>query len=169
MAIPHPDLRAMVDANVLFAGMVWPRWPYEVLTHAANGDFQMVLVPQVITEARKNISLKFPGFREQLDQFLTEVHYELVNNPSKVEVDANKDLCRHEQDVPILVAAIKSKVQCLVTSDRDLTVQDSTTFRLHRQLQVLLPAVFLRDWMGWSSEALERVRQRTWKDLESPA
>ena len=44
----------MVDANVLFAGLVWPRWSYEVLRHAANGDFHMILVPQVIAEARKN-------------------------------------------------------------------------------------------------------------------
>ena len=158
----------MVDANVLFAGLVWPRWSYEVLRHAANGDFKMVLVPQVITEARKNISRKFPGFSESLEQFLTEVRYELAKSPSSAEVAANNDLCRHEQDVPILVAAIKAKVQCLVTNDRDLTVQDSTTIKLHRQVLVLLPPVFLRDYLGWTSEALERVRHRTWRGIQSP-
>ena len=167
MASLQADLRVIVDANVLFAGLVWPRWSYEVLRHAANGDFHMILVPQVIAEARKNIGRKFTGFMEPLEQFLTDTRYELVNSPSAVEVAANIDLCRHETDVPIAVAAIKAKVQCLVTNDRDLTVQDDTTFRFHRQVQVLLPAVFLRDWMGWTSEALERVRQRTWKDLGS--
>ena len=139
----------------------------EAKVKAANGDFQMILVPQVIAEARKNIGRKFPGFIEPFEQFLSDTRYELVNTPSSAEVAANIDLCRHETDVPIAVAAIKAKVQCLVTNDRDLTVQDATTLRFHRQMRVLLPAMFLRDWMGWTSEALERVRQRIWKDLES--
>jgi len=100
---------------------------------------------------------------------LRDARYELVNNPSGDEVAANIDLCRHEPDVPIVLAAIKSKAQCIVTSDRDLTVLDSTTVKLHRQVQVMLPPAFLREMMGWTSEALETIRQRTWKDFDSPA
>jgi hypothetical protein len=35
----------------------------------------------------------------------------------------------------------------------------------------MLPAVFLHDVLGWSSEALEAIRTRTWADLleERPA
>jgi hypothetical protein len=29
----------------------------------------------------------------------------------------------------------------------------------------MLPAVFLRDVLGWSSEALETIRYRRWEDL----
>jgi hypothetical protein len=29
----------------------------------------------------------------------------------------------------------------------------------------MLPAVFLRDVVGWSSEAMEAIRTRTWEDL----
>jgi predicted nucleic acid-binding protein len=39
----QPELRVMVDANILIAGSVWPRWPYEVLQHALRGDFGLVL------------------------------------------------------------------------------------------------------------------------------
>ena len=77
---------------------------------------------------------------------------------------ANIDLCRHESDVPIVLAAIKSKAQCSVTNDRDLTVLDSTTVKLHRQVQVMLPPVFLREMMGWTSEELEK--EYTTKDME---
>lgn len=168
MASRQPDLRVMVDANVLFAGLIWPRWSYEILRYAVVGDFQMVLVPQVIAEVRRNVGRKFPGFSEPLDQFLQCARYELVNNPSLDEVAANMDLCRHEPDVPIALAAIKSKVLCLVTNDRDLTVADSTTVKLHQQVRVMLPPIFLREMMGWTSEALEMVRYRTWKDLSPP-
>lgn len=37
--LPRNPLRAMVDANVLIAGTAWPRFSYEVLSHAAQGDF----------------------------------------------------------------------------------------------------------------------------------
>ena len=32
------DSRVMLDANVLIAGSVWPRWPYEVLQHALRAS-----------------------------------------------------------------------------------------------------------------------------------
>ena len=52
---PNPDLRVMVDANILIAGVVWPRWPYEVLRHALRGDFRLVLSEYVIQQARRRI------------------------------------------------------------------------------------------------------------------
>jgi predicted nucleic acid-binding protein len=52
MATNPPDkLRVMVDANVLFAGTLWPRFPYEVLRHAVLGDYQLVLSSRIIDEA----------------------------------------------------------------------------------------------------------------------
>jgi predicted nucleic acid-binding protein len=45
MDSPATDLRVMVDANILIAGVVWPRFPYEVLRHALKGDCQLILSP----------------------------------------------------------------------------------------------------------------------------
>ena len=39
MATDEKTLRGMVDANILIAGSVWPRWPFKVLQHAIRGDF----------------------------------------------------------------------------------------------------------------------------------
>ncbi len=60
MAVPNPSLRVMVDANVLIAGIGWPRWPYALLQHAIAGDFQLVLSPYVIEEARRNLQRIVP-------------------------------------------------------------------------------------------------------------
>ena len=60
MAKPRPDIRVMLDANVLIAGSVWPRWPYEILQHALRGDFQLVLSPYVIAQAEAQIAKSFP-------------------------------------------------------------------------------------------------------------
>jgi predicted nucleic acid-binding protein len=51
MEITHRDLGVMVDANILIAGSVWPRWPYEVLQHALRGDFQLVLSDYILQQA----------------------------------------------------------------------------------------------------------------------
>jgi hypothetical protein len=67
--------------------------------------------------------------------------------------------------VPVALAAKKARVQYLVTNDKDLTVQDVTTEQIRRWFAPLLPAVFLRDVMGWTSEELEGIPHRTWKDL----
>lgn len=48
-------LRVMVDANILVAGSIWPRFPYAVLHHATIGDYRLVLSPEIIAEARNAI------------------------------------------------------------------------------------------------------------------
>jgi predicted nucleic acid-binding protein len=68
--------------------------------------------------------------------------------------------CR-SKDVPIALAAMKSQVECLISSDKDLTESEE----LKRHVPVLLPAVFLREYMGWTSEELEVIRNRTWSDI----
>lgn len=61
---PPAKLRVMVDANVLISGTGWPRFAYEILQHAIAGDFQLVLSPFVIDEARRHITRLFPEFLE---------------------------------------------------------------------------------------------------------
>jgi len=53
MASSDKNVRAMTDANILFSGVAFPRWPREVLRHAVKGDYQLVLCPIVIEEARR--------------------------------------------------------------------------------------------------------------------
>ena len=62
MADSDKKIRALTDANVLFAGTAFPRWPREVLRHAAAGDYQLVLCPLVIHQARRNLGRRFPEY-----------------------------------------------------------------------------------------------------------
>jgi predicted nucleic acid-binding protein len=158
-------LRVMVDANILIAGAGWPRFPYEVLQHAVQDDFTLVLSPLVIDEARRHILRLVPEALEQFEEFLTSCDYEQVPTPSKRELEAYSDLVRDPTDIPIALAAINAQVDCLVTQDRDFTDRDKSTKELHRKLTILLPGTFLREHMGWTSEALEAIRTRTWDDL----
>ncbi len=162
----QPDKpRTMTDANILLAGNAFPRWPYEVLQHAVDGDYRLVLCPLVIKQAREHVRERFPQHLPRLEKFLREAEYELVPDPTQEEIDAHQNLVRDLSDVAIALAAIAAKVDYLVSEDKDLTVQDETTAELRRHLKVLLSGTFLREVMGWTSEELESIRHRKWDDL----
>ncbi len=160
------DLRVMLDANILIAGSIWPRWSYEVLAHAAAGDFQVVLSPYIISQAFSRLVERFPDSKWRLDEILELPNMEIVKDPARRDMQKAAGLVRDETDIPVALAAINSKVDYLVSEDKDLAVQNETTAKLREHLAVMLAGTFLREVMGWTSKQLEQVRRRTWKDLE---
>lgn len=158
-------LRVMLDANVLVAGLVWPRWPYELLRHAEKRQYQLVLSARIIEETQKNPVLLTSGRLATLDDLLAISECELVDDPDPEEIALNGDLMRDFTDIPIALAAINAQVDCFITHDRDFTERTPDNEELHQRLHILLPAVFLRDYMGWRSEALEAIRARTWDQV----
>jgi predicted nucleic acid-binding protein len=166
MQEPSAKLRVMVDANVLLAGNLWPRWPYEVLQHGIQGDFQLVLTPLVIEQVRRTIAARFALETGRFEVFLGQLDFDEAPDPSPAEVAKHQALVRDATDVPIALAAIQARVDYLVSEDKDLTSTDATTAMLRERLKVLLCGTFLREVMGWTSEELEQVRGRTWHDLE---
>ena len=168
MVKSRPDLRVMVDANILISGNVWPRWPYEVLLHAVAGDFQLLLTPYMISQARKQMSKSFPEGSQRLETLLDLTNYEPIKDPTEKQVAKVAGLVRDPTDVPIALAAINAKVDYLVSEDKDLAARDETTSELREHLTVLISGTFLREVMGWSGKELERVRGRKWQDLEAP-
>jgi predicted nucleic acid-binding protein len=161
-------MRVAVDANVLIAGTVFPRWPYEVLRHAERGDFTLVLSPIVLREARRRINQQFPAFDEAFERFLALIAYEEAPVPTVEEVKANPDLVRQKKDIPVALSVGAAGVDHFVTYDKDFTDQGETTAKVRQLIvSILLPPVFLREVMGWTSEELEAIRYREWSDLES--
>jgi predicted nucleic acid-binding protein len=165
MATSNKRVRALADANVLFAGIAFPRWPREVLRHAAAGDFQLVLCPLVIKQARRNLQKRFPEYVDSFEEFLQTVDYELVLDPTPEETEANKHLIRDLSDVAIALAAISAGVDYVISADKDFTVQDESTAELRRHVTIMLSGTFLREVMGWTSEQLESIRHRKWSDI----
>ena len=156
--------RVMVDTTVLVAGVVWPRFPYEVLRHALRADFDLVLCPIVIAEARRKFSERFPAFVQSFEDFLDNAPYEEVPDPEVEEVFANETLLRDLTDVPIALAAITAEVDYFVSDDKDYTAPNQP---IHRKLRILLSGTFLNEVMGWSHEKLDPVRRRTWADFST--
>lgn len=161
----RPELRVMVDANILIAGSVWPRWPYEVLQHALRGNFRLVLSEYIVRQASLHVQRRFPAHSERFGAFLLNCPYERAAEPTREQVAQHGNLVRDPSDVPVALAAINAGVDCLVSEDKDLTVRDETTMQLRQSLQVMISGTFLREVMGWSSQELENIRHRTWHEL----
>lgn len=157
-------LRVALDANVLIAGIRLPRWPHEVIRASFSDFFDLVLPAQVIVEAGRHLTA--PAHTEALRFLLDSSHYQELPMPSDADVRENLDLVRSEKDVPIAVALLQADVDIFVSSDRDFTDPAATAERFRTRVRVMLPAVFLRAALGWSSEALEAIRTRTWVDLQ---
>jgi hypothetical protein len=96
----------MVDANILYAGTVWHRWPHAVLQHALRKDFQLVLCAQVIAEAGAALAEDFPASSGKFERLLAALKYELVKAPSPRLVARFAGLLPDPEDVPIGLAAI---------------------------------------------------------------
>ncbi len=165
MADVKNKVRAFVDANVLLAGSAFPRWPYEVLRHAAAGDFRLALSPLVIKQARRNLQKRFPEYLDRFEAFIQAVDYELFSDPTREEVEANKNIIRDFSDVPVALSAISANVEYVVSEDKGFTLQDETTVELRRHFKIMLSGTFLREVMGWRSEQLESIRHRKWSDI----
>ncbi len=161
-------LRVMADANILIAGVLFPRWFYEFLRHALKGDFKLVLSDQAIREAWARIAQGSATQQRALTFFLAECDYEGVPDPSRDEVEQHINLVRDPKDVPIALSAIAAGVDYLVSNDKDLTAQDESTAALRKAIQPLTVGRFLNEVMGWDSTALEQIRTRNWSDIPYP-
>lgn len=158
--------QVFLDSNVFISGLAFPRWPYEILKYGETQRIKIVLCSLVIEEVRIRISKTFPDYLDRVDHFISAGKYKIAPNPSKTEIEKHYNLVRDKKDIPIALAAIKTKVDYLVSSDKDLTAQDKTTEELRKYLQPLLPGTFLKEVMGWTSKDLEAIRHRKWQDLK---
>ena len=162
---PSRKLRVMVDTNVLLSGIVWPRWPYEILRYARQHEIELVLCPFIIEQTYRNVQKYFPDSLADLGEVLALCDYTEVPDPSPEEVEAQSALMRDSTDIPIAVAAITAQVDCFVTTDKDFTDKTPENEELQQKLRIMLPGTFLREYMGWSSDQLEALRGREWKDI----
>jgi hypothetical protein len=129
---------------------------------ASAAHFALVFPHQVLMEARRNLDADRIGTLEKL---LARVPHEQTPMPPPHVVHQNEDLVRSTKDVPIALALLAAGVDIFVTNDRDFTDPGATASRFRERVRPMLPAVFLRDVIGWSSEALEAIRDRTWDDM----
>jgi len=111
-------IRVFVDASVLFAACYSQTGSSrDLIRQAVRGRIQIVVSQHVLKEVTENLTRKAPGALPALQQFMDLVAPEMVENPTLEELQQAADYI-HLKDAPIVAAAVKAKVDYLVTWDR---------------------------------------------------
>ena len=118
-----PRIRLFLDSNVLIAGIVNPLGvDRAILSLCAARVFRLVLAEAVRDEVQENLSLHIHSdphlagqIREDYRRLIASTRPEIVPYPSEGEVIAARHLIRHAADVPVLLSAMTSRTDWLLT------------------------------------------------------
>ena len=119
-----PRSRLFFDSSALFAGVISPSGAARaILVLAEAGHLEILVSEQVIAKTENALARKLPKALPDFRQTLRYIRLSIVRNPSLDEVKASDGIIA-PPDVPIIVAAMKEKVDFLVTFNRRHFIDD---------------------------------------------
>ena len=140
-----PGINLFLDSSALFAGIVSSTGASRVLLLLAESDkIALTISEQVVAETERAIARKAPRALTDLRKAILATKARIVHDPSPAEVKAALQLISHPPDVPILLAAMKAKVDYLVTLNR-LHFLDDPQVAIKAGLRIGTPG----DALGW--------------------
>ena len=151
--MPGPDL--FLDSSALFAGVVSAHGAARALLSLGEAGLVTVTVSeQVVAETERAVARKVPRALGHYREVLRSSGLRIVRDPAPEEVQAHQGIVAHRADVPIVVAAMKARVDYLVSFDRRHFVGD--------------PGVADRSGLriGTPGDALAWVRERLMREEE---
>lgn len=130
-------MRIMIDTNVLLSALIFKSTKLAELIEYITEKYTLVLCSYIIEEANAVITRKSPKYSTALDRFLLKISFEMVYTPSDITIAPNM---RDEKDIPIIVSAIASDVDILITGDKDFA-----DLAIERP-EILTPSEFLNKY-----------------------
>jgi predicted nucleic acid-binding protein len=130
------------DANILIAGADSRSGASRaVLMLAEVGLFRLVVCPQVLDEAERNLRRKLPQSLPIFTEIMAVLNLEIVPDPSPAAYERWLDLIE-AKDAPILEAAVQAGVDRFLTlNTKDFTAQVAA----QTDLLIQTPAQFIMD------------------------
>lgn len=114
-----------LDSSALVAGAISSTGAARALLLLGEmGDIVITISEMVITESERSVARKSPRNIEDLRNLIRISKVKIVRNPPAEETRANIYLMKDPADVPILLAAMKAKVDFLVTHNRKHFLDD---------------------------------------------
>lgn len=111
--------KVFFDSSALFAGVVSATGAARalLLLSEAGALIQIIVSEQVIAETERNVARKLPRALPYYREALRAGAVKIVSDPTREGVTRHRGIITHQADVPIVVAAMKAKVDYLVTLD----------------------------------------------------
>ena len=109
-------MRIMIDANIIVSAILFPKSVIANVFKHLIDNYSLVLSEYTIYEVEDVFNEKFPQRIVEMKEFLRETPHELFTlNKTNKKYPNIRDL----DDLPVLVNAIESKVDLLITGDKD--------------------------------------------------
>ncbi len=114
-----------LDSSALIAGVLSTGGSSHALLMFGEDETILLTISEwVVIEAEEAISRKSPKNIKALRSSLLTSKFKVVPDPSKEEIQANLYLMNDPDDIPVLLAAMKAKVDYLATHDRKHFLDD---------------------------------------------
>lgn len=110
-------MRIMLDTNVLISMLLFPSEHFKRMLDHITRNHKLVLSSFVIDELFAVTARKFPTKRYAVDNFLSDLSYDLVYTPRHMR--GNLFEIRDKNDYPVLYTAIIENIDILITGDKD--------------------------------------------------
>jgi putative PIN family toxin of toxin-antitoxin system len=110
-------MNIMIDTNIIVSAILFPESIIaKTFKHIAN-NYHLVLSQYTIDAMENVFKEKFPHKLTEMKQFLKQVPYELfiLNKAENKKYPKIRD----DKDLPVLMNAIESRVDLLITGDKD--------------------------------------------------
>ena len=114
-----------LDSSALIAGVISENGAAHVLLQLGETeDVSLKISELVFNETTRSIGRKSPENLENIQKEIEKARIVILQDPSHEEIQANLYLMEDPDDVPILLAAIKAKVDYLATHDHKHFLND---------------------------------------------
>jgi len=111
--------RIFFDSSALIAGVLSSTGAARVLMVMSEmGEIQLLVSEYVIVETERSLARKVPVALPDFRQALKDADIKIVHDPPAKEVRENLYLMTDVEDVPVLLAAMKARVDYLATHNR---------------------------------------------------
>lgn len=130
-------MRAVIDTNVLLAGLLWRGPPHALLEQVRAGTVSLISSPALLAELADVIG------RPKFDAILTRTNTSRERSLAEVRRVAEvveppplpQPVCRDPDDDEVLALAIAAKVDLIVSGDNDLL-----SLRSFQGIPIIAPA-----------------------------
>ena len=144
MQRPTQKIKVFIDTNVLIAGVNSVTGASATLLDLCEaGVLQMVVSRQVLIEADRNFTAKFPQWVGRFRQFMHNLAPLMVEDPTPESIKKAAAIV-DRKDAPILAAAQNANVDFLITLDKKHFLNPKTIQKM--MLKVVSPIEFLQSF-----------------------
>lgn len=111
-------MRFFVDTNIVISTMLFPNGKVaKVFSHLLE-KHTVIISSYTKEECVEVFEKKFPAKKEQLEIFFDGINFEEFKSPEKID-EKKYPKIRDIKDLPVLVSAILSDADILLTGDKD--------------------------------------------------